>query len=278
MSILLEGQWVTPDPVFFPELDSEAWCVPITRWDDLGADPASVANDLAILRGEAPPVTKPDPKASDPMASEKHPPGSQTVTPEFDSIALATLHSLAAKFNQGEVSVSPVGLCDELQTSEQIRRVQDELEAAGVIRPALFPPCPVPHTYARGSLAAFPGFSADAISRLQRWNESNPEVRWIILPQAAWLARQLADKQKSDSLTELPAFDTETLAVLKALDEAHPRLLKNVEIEAATRLSKTTVGAAVRVLIDRGLAGRPEGERKGVAITLAGKEVLSRIP
>ena len=87
-----------------------------------------------------------------------------------------------------------------------------------------------------------------------------------------------ADTGAEAAASEGLPIDAQALAVLRALDEVHPRLLKNVEIEAATDLSKQTVGHVVKTLIARGLAERPEGERKGTTRTHAGKELLSRFP
>ena len=63
--------------------------------------------------------------------------------------------------------------------------------------------------------------------------------------------------KRSDRVRCDEAIDTRTLAVLKSLDNASPRLLKIVEIQEATELSKQTVTNAIQMLIDRRLAERP---------------------
>lgn len=76
---------------------------------------------------------------------------------------------------------------------------------------------------------------------------------------------------------DLPPLDSAETAILQKLGRAHPKLLKNVEIEVATSLSKQTVGRAVVALIDRELATRPKGERKGTTLTPEGLAVLDRL-
>lgn len=74
-----------------------------------------------------------------------------------------------------------------------------------------------------------------------------------------------------------PPIDETELAVLRALRDKHPLLTKNVDIEAAADLSKQTVGEVVTALIDKGLATRPQGERKGVVLTAEGLALVDRI-
>ncbi len=76
---------------------------------------------------------------------------------------------------------------------------------------------------------------------------------------------------------DLPPIDDAALAVLETLNKARPKLLKNVEIEAAIKRSKQAIGEAVRYLLDKNLVSRPNGERKGVTITPSGIELLERI-
>ncbi|MBN9518161.1 hypothetical protein J0H58_06535 [bacterium] len=74
-----------------------------------------------------------------------------------------------------------------------------------------------------------------------------------------------------------PVVDDREWAVLTALRERHPVQMKNVEIEAAAGANKQTVGEVVNGLIARGLAARPRGKRRGVALTPAGLAVVDRI-
>jgi hypothetical protein len=74
-----------------------------------------------------------------------------------------------------------------------------------------------------------------------------------------------------------PMVDDREWAVLTALRDRHPVRMKNVEIEAAAGASKQTVGEVVSGLIARGLAARPPGNRRGVALTPAGLAVVDRI-
>jgi hypothetical protein len=71
-----------------------------------------------------------------------------------------------------------------------------------------------------------------------------------------------------------PVVDDAALAVLTALREAQPKLLKNVEIETAAHLSKQTVTNTLTYLIGKNLAARPRGDRKGAAITAEGIALL----
>lgn len=67
------------------------------------------------------------------------------------------------------------------------------------------------------------------------------------------------------------------LAVLNALYEQRPRLLKNVDVEVAANLSKQTVGEAVVSLLGKNLITRPNGRRKGATLTPAGIALVDRI-
>lgn len=74
-----------------------------------------------------------------------------------------------------------------------------------------------------------------------------------------------------------PAIDQAELAVLSVLRSKHPLLMKNVDIEAAAELSKQKVGEVVTGLIDKGLAARPAGGRKGVGLTPNGVVLVDRV-
>lgn len=70
-------------------------------------------------------------------------------------------------------------------------------------------------------------------------------------------------------------LNTAQHTVLETLATAGAKRLKNVDIEAATRLAKQTVTKAVASLIESGFAERPDGQRGGVEITAAGREALN---
>jgi hypothetical protein len=74
---------------------------------------------------------------------------------------------------------------------------------------------------------------------------------------------------------EAAALTPEQWAVLEALAERRPVTVMQEDLAAATRYSRHTVGECLRVLRDRGLAHRPNGERKGDAITEAGYRMLT---
>jgi hypothetical protein len=72
-------------------------------------------------------------------------------------------------------------------------------------------------------------------------------------------------------------FDTAEVAVLEVLGRAYPVLMKNVDVEVATRLSKQTVSKAISGLIGKQLVSRPHGERKGATITPPAKALLGQL-
>jgi hypothetical protein len=84
-------------------------------------------------------------------------------------------------------------------------------------------------------------------------------------------------EQVKSQFNPVPTLDATQVAVLRFLAETAPRLALNAEIEAGAERAKQAVIAAVNWLIDRGLATRPNGPRKGTAITDEGKRLLARI-
>jgi hypothetical protein len=69
-----------------------------------------------------------------------------------------------------------------------------------------------------------------------------------------------------------------------ALEANYPSSVKQVDLEGADlpafdgkpiRLSRRTIGSCLKELRRRGLAHRPQGERKGDAITAAGRKLLA---
>ncbi|VTS01857.1 unnamed protein product [Gemmata massiliana] len=81
----------------------------------------------------------------------------------------------------------------------------------------------------------------------------------------------------SNSVAGELSINEAELKILRELKTQHPLLLKNVDLEVATDLSKQTVGHAVIALVEKGLAARPNGGRKGVAITPGGIALLGRV-
>ena len=70
----------------------------------------------------------------------------------------------------------------------------------------------------------------------------------------------------------------ETALVTKALYEALPRTMVQVDIEAETKLNRDTVGKCLEFLRRNGLVNRPHGERKGEALTAAGVDLAKMLP
>ena len=83
-------------------------------------------------------------------------------------------------------------------------------------------------------------------------------------------------KETNHPLADTPGLDTAAVAVLMFLGKEHPKLMRNVDIEVATDLSKQTVSNAVAELIDNKLANRPKGDRKGTTLTSEGHALWER--
>lgn len=66
------------------------------------------------------------------------------------------------------------------------------------------------------------------------------------------------------------AVTTEEATIIRFLSTRSGRTCVNAEIEAGAELSKATVSKYVNTLIDKKLAHRPDGERKGVTLTAEG--------
>jgi DNA-binding MarR family transcriptional regulator len=67
------------------------------------------------------------------------------------------------------------------------------------------------------------------------------------------------------------AVTYEEAGVLNCLKKRTGRLTINVDIEQETGFSKSTVSNSVNSLIEKGLAHRPSGERKGATLTAEGQ-------
>jgi hypothetical protein len=74
-----------------------------------------------------------------------------------------------------------------------------------------------------------------------------------------------------------PTIDEDELAVLNALYDRRPVLVKNVDVEEAADLSKQKVGGVIAALIGKGLVIRPSGERKGATLTPDGEAMVERL-
>jgi hypothetical protein len=75
----------------------------------------------------------------------------------------------------------------------------------------------------------------------------------------------------------LPTLDATKLAVLRFLGKTAPRLVLNADIEAGAELGKQAVVATVLWLIEKNLAVRPNGPRKGTTITDEGRQLLAKM-
>jgi hypothetical protein len=65
---------------------------------------------------------------------------------------------------------------------------------------------------------------------------------------------------------DLPLTGDE-IAVLLALAAHYPRTMTHVDLYAAVRVSRNTIGECLRVLRERHLVSRPKGERGGDQLT-----------
>jgi hypothetical protein len=94
-----------------------------------------------------------------------------------------------------------------------------------------------------------------------------------------------ADHQRSDPhAVDSDALTAEQVAVLCALEANYPSTVLQVDLAEmdlktlagdSLRLSRRTIGSCLKELRDRGLANRPQGTRKGDAITEAGRKLLA---
>jgi len=89
----------------------------------------------------------------------------------------------------------------------------------------------------------------------------------------------LASSSRQSQPTEsVIGLDEEDITILRHLDERRPELLPLVAVEAATAISKKTVGQRLKdTLIPKGLAVRPRGPKQGVTITEAGRNLLRQL-
>lgn len=76
---------------------------------------------------------------------------------------------------------------------------------------------------------------------------------------------------------EVPPVDDEDLSILRALEEATPRLLTRAQIASGSHVSERTISKRMPKLLDARLAVQPNGPHSGTTIGEAGKELLARI-
>jgi hypothetical protein len=74
------------------------------------------------------------------------------------------------------------------------------------------------------------------------------------------------------------SLGTDDLRILKSLNSKAPLRRTLYDIVADTEISRKTVGIRLNKLIERNLACRPDGERKGATITDRGQEILKNLP
>jgi len=67
------------------------------------------------------------------------------------------------------------------------------------------------------------------------------------------------------------------LRLLEALKEAHPRAVLISDLEIAVTISRRTLPGRLKYLIEKGLAWKPRGPRKGTAISAEGISLLTSL-
>ncbi|HYV35513.1 MAG TPA: hypothetical protein VE988_07410 [Gemmataceae bacterium] len=91
------------------------------------------------------------------------------------------------------------------------------------------------------------------------------------------LLAQIAYQTQSPPPPDI-SVDDEDIGILNALHEQAPRLCTLYDLETNANVARKTAGARLKKLIDRGLATRPNGEKRGATITAEGQELLKRCP
>jgi hypothetical protein len=84
------------------------------------------------------------------------------------------------------------------------------------------------------------------------------------------------DSNPRTGYQSIARFDAEDLQILRALKKATPRLLTTYDLEAASRISRKTVGQRLNQLVESGLADRPRGPKGGAGITEKGVAALGK--
>lgn len=116
------------------------------------------------------------------------------------------------------------------------------------------------------------GEAVTTYRRGEKWTAATPEEG---SDHARLAGIQRADEQRDD----LQVFDftptPEDLEILRAHRDA-PTTLTQVALEAATRITRKTVGARLKELEQRGLVHRPH-PKKGTALTEAGRTFLQHL-
>lgn len=73
------------------------------------------------------------------------------------------------------------------------------------------------------------------------------------------------------------SIDAAELEILRGLKATEPVLQTTAELEAATGISRKTVGDKLATLIEFGLASRPRGKSKGATTTADGSKLVDRL-
>ena len=98
-----------------------------------------------------------------------------------------------------------------------------------------------------------------------------------------WLRRVVPDnpptKPVEQTKPELPPVDDEDVAILRFLEKWSPQLRTTYDIEAATKITRKTIGKRLVRMRELKFVDRPNGEKIWRAfITAAGKEFLAKLP
>jgi DNA-binding MarR family transcriptional regulator len=99
------------------------------------------------------------------------------------------------------------------------------------------------------------------------------------LPAPPSILRRLAEliEDFGGAAPELKGLTTEDKTILEALADEGRMAVNQYDLEAATKLTRRTIGPRLKHLESNGLIKRPEGtKRKGHAITAAGLSAIRR--
>jgi hypothetical protein len=114
-----------------------------------------------------------------------------------------------------------------------------------------------------------------ALVKWQRYIDAQVDItaEWI---QAALRAIE-ADLTGGSKFTEdVPVLKEDQLKVLDYLNKEYPQIRYGTDIEAATDISRKTVGLYLKTLKLYELVCPPEGKKKGYVITLPGKKYIGK--
>lgn len=106
-----------------------------------------------------------------------------------------------------------------------------------------------------------------------------PTNAGLIATMAVWAAMEWErhEPRKTQAPPEptetLPALTADDAAILRELLAKSPVLVVQADLEAATVISRKTLGKRLQKLTDDNLVTRPEGERGGYGLTDAGQKI-----